>query len=424
MALYREPHSLLWKEYAFMSDYIADRLYLLMEEMQEISGKKEMAYVPPFICESLKEVEADLSHMKGREIFAFARSALNAASDLRIDTPERLDRLATAVLETPRQIFIETHGPDRGLVAGNLRGFLPVKSQAPVAESIEGYGERWGVFVDILGGGKARFRSVYTRPKLWMRRSKGFSQIDEAIETLPKEMKSPARRAYAFDFSPHWYHIDISRHVGMSRHEFVTALERMGRGADPIFDMAQDKLARTQNRRERASIADSAWRLSRFRDLIREEPLAPEEQKGVMRSLSQSLMSHKALALTDGITLIAMLAVLEADSDDIRKKPREKAPARVKGKARSSRSPRPFAEGLSVVTLNIEDRDLREIYQRGAGEMREGAGQAVLDSSQRARHPVRGHLFMARNGKLVWRKPHWRGSLEKLQIKRVIAPSH
>jgi hypothetical protein len=410
-----------------MSDYIADRLYLLMEELQDVPDMGKSGYVPSFISESLKEVEEDLSELKGREIFAFARSALNAASDLRIDTPERLDRLATAVLDTPRKLFVETHGPDRGLVAGNLRGFLPVRSTAPIAESIEGYGERWGVFVDILGGGKARFRSVYTRPKLWMRKSKSFAKIDEAIEGLPKEMKSPARRAYAFDFSPHWYHVDISRHVGMSRQEFGVALERMGRGVDPIFDMAKEKLAKTEGKRERASIADSAWRLSRFRDLIREEPLNAAQQSGVMRSLSQSLMSHKSLSLPDGITLIAMLAVLEADSDDIRKKPRSKPPKREqKGKTKSSRSLRPFAEGLSVVTLNIEDRDLREIYQRGADDAKEGAsgGSAHVDGSMRARHPVRGHLFMARNGKLVWRKPHWRGSLEKLQIKRVIAPSH
>jgi len=427
-----------------MSDYIADRLYLLAEELESRSFNKAMSEgVPDYASRAVKDVREDLLDLQGRELFAFARSALNAAADLRIDTPERLDRLSAAVLETPRRIFIETHGPDRSLVAGNLRGFLPARVQSKDRQGvwaetlpggrperspsgqIEGYGERWGVFIDVLGGGKARFRSVYTRPKLWMRKSASYRDLDIMIESLPKPMRSATRRAFAFDFSPNWFLIDMRRHVGMSRQEFGNALERIGPGVDPILDNAKEKLRDASGPREKASIADAAWRLSRFRDLIRQEPLTDGQKSSVMRSLSSSLMSHKALSLPDGVTLIALLAVLEAESSDIRKTPRDRKTRSPRGAGKSlAGKGRPFAEGLSVVTLNIEDRDLNEIYQRGLAPTEGGKTQHASDSSGRARHPVRGHLFMGRGGKLVWRRPHWRGSLEKAQIKRVIAPSH
>lgn len=422
------PHLPVTEPDPFMSDYIADRLYLLKDEIEDRPFKRAVSTgIPDYTARAISDVKEDLAELEGRELYAFARSALNAAADLRIDTPARLDRLSAAVLDTPRKLFIETHGPDRSLVAGNLRGFLPVTARVKnqPSERIEGYGERWGVFIDILGGGKARFRSVYTRPKLWMRKSSIYGDLDTMIEDLPKPMRSPIRRAYAFDFSPHWFRIDTGRHVGMSRQEFGTALDRMGPGVDPILDNAKEKLESASGPRERTSITDAAWRLSRFRDLIRQEPLVGDQKNSVMRSLSTSLMSHKALSLPDGVTLIALLAVLEAESSDIRKTPREK---KTRGSRGSGKTPtgkgRPYADGLSVVTLNLEDRDLNEIYQRGLSSTGEASGHATSDSSGRARHPVRGHLFMGRGGKLVWRRPHWRGSLEKVQIKRVIAPSH
>jgi len=427
-----------------MSDYIADRLHLLRDELEDRAFTKALSTgVPDFTARAIRDVREDLAELDGRELYAFARSALNAAADLRIDTPERLDRLSAAVLETPRRLFIETHGPDRSLVAGILRGFLPATAQsrdgqgawsgkrsasqptAQASEEIDGYGERWGVFIDILGGGKARFRSVYTRPMLWMRKSATYRDLDTMIETLPKPMRAATRRAFAFDVSPHWFQIDMGRHVGMSRQEFGTTLARMGPGVDPILDNAREKLLGVSTAREKTSIVDAAWRLSRFRDLIRQEPLTGDQQNSVMRQISTSLMSHKALSLPDGVTLIALLAVLEAESSDIRKTPREKK-MRGSRAARKTRDRRPatFAEGPSVVTLNIEDRDLADIYERGHTQADGGYAQRSGDTAGRTRHPVRGHLFLGRGGKLVWRKPHWRGSLDRAQIRRVIAPSH
>lgn len=404
-----------------MSDFIADRMHLFLGEVKGPVGTATASGPTRAI---LSEASTLYGEIEGRALYAFERSALNAAADLRIDTPDRLDRLTEAVLNTPRRIFLECRGSDRDVVAANLRGVLDTRSRQPEAlDRIQGYGERWGAFIDVLGQGRLRFRGIYTRPKSYLRNGAP-AAIANLVDQAPKPLRPALERALAFDVSPAWTSLDTHRRVGMSKTEFDQALQRMS-GGDEIFNTVHRLLHPDIGPRDRTSLVDAGWRLMRFRDLLRQEPIAPSNGQSLLHTLSSLTYDHASLALQDGILIIALLAVLEADSADIRRTPRASPTPRAalqKGKRVQSRPQ--LAPGLSVVTLNLEDRDLHALYSGRTSTLAPSPSETGAAGTPRVRHPVRGHLFLARSGKFVWRRPHWRGSLEKAQIHRVIAPSH
>ncbi len=59
---------------------------------------------------------------------------------------------------------------------------------------------------------------------------------------------------------------------------------------------------------------------------------------------------------------------------------------------------------LRVASLNVSDL---EIIQRARSVENSATRRA---GTPRVRHFVNGHLFLAPNGKMTWRRPHWQGS--------------
>lgn len=136
-----------------------------------------------------------------------------------------------------------------------------------------------------------------------------------------------------------------------------------------------------------------AHRLTRITDL--EENMSPSARMEIRR--------WGAMAATGAIALSALVAL---DAPEIRHQRRNSPDAPVRSSATRAAETR-----LSIVTLRLTDRDLHHAYTGGGGAgTRESA----------ARHMVKGHMFLARNGKMTWRRPHWRGDAGKRLLYRVV----
>lgn len=388
------------------TDYIADTLHAIRSLRVPRKAPKFQASSLRITAEEMREKARDLD---GRELYAFDLSALNAASDLRIDTPDRVDRLVSAVLQEPRRLFIEARASDMGVINRNLRGVLsPFKS-------VDDPRVRWGASVDILGEGRARYQHCTFVPAEAIRTNPELDGLRREARSFEGRLRELVPAILQVRFSPAIADMDIARHVGMSRAEFDRAFDRIAAGSDPIAAHARKLLDAETGTRRRAQIMDETWRAVRFRDIVR------TQQAGASAHEGAGFEAPDMTALRNGLPIIAMLAVLAADSSDLRAEPRQRE-SRQSGGGRTRKSSE-MAPGLRVVTLNLEDRDMQRLYDRPDGAAIEAA-PASSTGAGRVRHPVRGHLFLARNGRMTWRKPHWRGSLDRPVLRRVIAPSH
>jgi len=218
--------------------------------------------------------------------------------------------------------------------------------------------------------------------------------------------------------------LDLSRKLGISKAEFVHALERIDGSVDPIFLHARKSMASAVGPREHARAIEAAWQAARFRDLVRNEEISV--RPGAVISAAQRIRAglvSDASSFSYALPAIAMLALLQADSSDIGIRSRRESRSDRKSPAPRSGSGevRGSASGLRVVTLNLADRGLQRLYDSSGMPKKAGQGVEEPDPANRVRHPVRGHLFLARNNKMTWRRPHWRGSLEQATIHRVTA---
>lgn len=384
--------------------------------------------VPPAarVTPELKDYLADASGLaewiKGREIYSFTRKALLAASDLRVDSPERMERLVEAVTREPRRVFLEASMTDLLECLSDIRGFVRYEKDPRFTGS-----DRIGFRVDVDDQGIMSFRmlSLWSRERVaeWVGER---PQLREAVRHAPPKMRERVL-ARARLVSPHISGlIDIRRHVGMSRAEFEQVLERAGQG-DEMLSEARSEIAAAGGSRQATAALDLFWRMSRFRDIVTvmpEEGRPPELAAEQIMSLPADLVSPMRI----GLHVIAMLAILSADAREIAfyrpgdlgssdRRSESAASGRPGTDTPAGRDPSSFGpRDIRVVSLNVD------IPERNAPGDTSPAADHHPDhgsGAPRTRHPVRGHLFLARNGKIVWRKPHWRGSLEKPVIHRV-----
>lgn len=395
-----------------MPDYIADQLYGIgqtrIPSRAPALGEDERSY--------LKQMQILASRLDERELYAFDATALNAAADLRVDTPERVDRLAAAVLSEPRRVFIECDVAQRDAAMANLRGFFGhiQGSRRPA--------RRFGVFVDIFGGGRARLQPVWQHDKAVLNESPDLSRHLEGTRKHPASMKGMMVSAMRIAVSPEIGVMDLSRHVGISRQEFDMTAQRVASGYDPLLDRAREEAKAAEGRRDKNRVWDRYWRMMRLRDITKSESDAAMKLGEIGAAVRAPYPRAMFDPLEEGLHVLAMLALLSVDSSDLRKEVRERRAGKRGADKNAARiyANETAARSLSVVTLNLADKGLQHIYEGEPGDETESTGSG---HGQRSRHPVRGHLFLARNGEIVWRKAHWRGTLERPVLRRVVAPS-
>ena len=395
-----------------MPDYIADQLYGIGETRIPSRapglGDDERSY--------LKHMQTLASRLEDRELYAFDASALNAAADLRVDTPERVDRLAAAVLSEPRRVFFECNVAQRDAAMANLRGFFGhlQGGRRPA--------RRFGVFVDIFGGGRARMQPVWQHDKAVLNETPDLAGRLEAARKHPASMKGMMASSMRLAVSPEIGVMDLSRHVGISRQEFDHTAQRVASGYDPLLDRARKEAKEADGRREKNRVWDRYWRMMRLRDITKAESDAALKLGDIGAAVRAPYPRAMFDPLEEGLHVLAMLAVLSVDTSDLRKEVRQKRAGKRGSDKSGSRiyANEAAARSLSVVTLNLADKGLQRVYEGEPSDEAEATGSG---HGQRSRHPVRGHLFLARNGEIVWRKAHWRGTLERPVLRRVVAPA-
>lgn len=392
-----------------MTDYIAD----ILHAMGQAPLPRKTDGVDPQELAYLQGMRDFSDRLKGRELYAIDASAMRAAADLRVDTPERVERLVAAVFSEPRQLFFEVDVSDRDSAMADLRGFFGHLTEGRTPA------QRFGVFVDVLGQGRATIQPIWMHSRYTVRDHPVLSGFIANHKSYPTSIRSALSAAYRMAPSPLIGTMDVSRHVGISKSEFDFVLGKVKGGYDPLLNRAHKEVDAAPGVRAAGQVKDRFWRMMRFRDITKVTP-GGEDRLGPIGELVRSFYPKEMLdPLEEGLHVIAMMALLEVDTGDIAKDRRKRVAGAGKARGKST-GRKDMAPNLAVVTLNIEDRGLQRFYETGSSSGE--AGQS--EGAARARHPVRGHLFLARNGKITWRKAHWRGSLEKSTLKRVISPSY
>lgn len=332
------------------------------------------------------------------DLYAFTPSALAVSADLRIDTPDRFERIAEAVFSTPRRVWIEADATERLSRLQTMRGF-PKTLPRPEHRKEP---ERVGLAVEIIEPGKAIIDVV------WCFGASTIRSVSRELHSIVGHMTALQKKALDAELrigsSPSHLLIDMTRHLPVSREDFARLAQK------PEMALFAQYFRRTHG--EEPTL-DDLWHLYRLNQIGRVEP---RENALVylneMRTYAPDRNPiEEARADFDGeITFaIALLAALDAGEGALSVSWRPGQPSR-KGTGQRKVSPNDLAtDRLATVTMNISDAVLIRTL---AAEHINGEPAGPLDGDRRrgpVRHAVRGHLFRARNGKLVYRKPHWRG---------------
>lgn len=336
------------------------------------------------------------------DLYAFTPSALTVAADLLMDTPDRFERVAESVFSRPRKVFIEADAAERLARVSQMRGF-PRQTIRP-DHRIEP--QRVGLAIEVTTPGRATIDVVWC-----FGRNTTMSQIRELATIIRPEtalQKKGLEASLRLGFSPVRLLVDLIGPANrLSRSEFEGKLERMD----------ADVAALIQHfRRVHGGLNPTPvelWGAYRLNQIVRVEPHPMGLPFG---QEMQDIAPHRdvfteAKADYDGeITFaIALLAALEAGERALNIEWRAAEPSR-RAEGERKVSPRDIEiDRIATVTMNISDRTLLRAIEAGKAVPHEDSSSSTKRRGP-SRHAVRGHLFHARNGKLVYRKPHWRGS--------------
>lgn len=343
--------------------------------------------------------------LNGYDLVAFSSSALSVASDLRIDTPDRLENIARAVFQKKRRVWLEASYDERERAFANMEGFretpMPDGRYTP---------HRVGLSVDCQGDGKASIGVIWNFSR---KQAKGnLDALKHAGRT--KLEKEAEREMTRLGVGMCLIEVDLSKEGGMPASEFqqkyIDGHPDVSRLKKDFERTSSDWATGTPKQRAR-----EAWRHYRLNQITAAQ-LDPKSKAAAAELMRISNRGPEDVIKDaerdlDGeiIYALAMLAALDVEQGTLVRDEREARPARREKKV----SPRDVgADQLSVLSLNISDKELlKRISEGTVPRPASAAGQAA-----RVRHPVRGHLFRARNGKIVYRRPHWRGGLIKKTI--------
>lgn len=335
--------------------------------------------------------------LENADLYIFERSALSAAGALRMGDPDRIDAMLEAVLDEPRRIFVECSYRQRQDEMFSLHGHI--RERVP-----EGRFEpqRVGLDIEILAPGKARIQPYWCFPK-------------HMVEGLPPEaganrlVREASAALMTMGISFGFIEVDISKGERISLEQFRKKVA--AGGIDPAIERSA-RVVLGPGEHGDEDLLNAAWREFRLnihsgygfdetaRAAVVENVMASGQDVEEVITASQRDLDGEL------IFAIAMLAVIRARRDSEAFDLSER-PARPR---RAVKRPRLQDMGLPKVSI------MSLTPSRG----RAGSGPGVQrKGSKRVRHAVRGHLFLARNGRMVFRRPHFRGSLEAPRARRV-----
>jgi hypothetical protein len=354
------------------------------------------------------------------ELFTFERSALIAASDMRVDRQRGLEAVAEILLDKPRKLFMEASYEDR------LRAFSEMRAMPPRNDPSIGDPGRVGIAFDIHGGGRATIQVAWTTPRSDARIfSKDlFRQIG-----IPKSQMKFMQRLCCLNWSAFQIQIDLSKRINIDHAEFARRVEQ----GDPDCVYFYKAALESGVTDKPANTMRHGWNLMRLNSLAeakidrRAFPHLEELllQSGATNDAERNHLLETLRSDLDGeiVFALAMAAVLEIKDIDLSVRKERPVPPlrkRVISKKKSGgeveeTGPQPR---LGVVSLNLTRDIVQEIYANSASSS--APKKSGGPGTPKTRHPVRGHLFLARNRKIVYRRPHFRGTVKGQFITRVL----
>lgn len=325
------------------------------------------------------------------QLFSFDASALIPASDIRTDNERGLLAIAGHVTKKPRRLFIECSQDD-------LERIMP-EFEFGYAEDIQDrpqhYGiiKRRGCLLDIIGKGRCVIQTINRM------------QLNYDKRDLLKNGLSPAEAKFVVDMlslqpSSVQMQVDMAKDLGTTRDEFV---------ATQPANLTQKEVdagwARYQvDMRFWGEISDVARKIEYAGELM---PLEAHmvEVNGIFQA---------------GIAMAAVLELKDAEQT-LRPVilPRKASGSTNKRKQASTEVPLVSGKrSISVVTMHLNKEIL--ISMRNQDDRVPANCSLQVMRSRRALHYVRGHMFLARNGQIVYRQPHFRGQAGMRTLNRVV----
>jgi hypothetical protein len=351
------------------------------------------------------------------ELFTFERSALIAASDMRIDRQRGLEAVAEIVLEKPRKLFMEASYDDR------RRAFSEMKAMPPRNDPSIGDPGRVGIALDIHGGGRATIQVAWTTPRSDAR---VFSKDLFRQLGIAKSQMKFMQRLCCLNWSAFQIEIDLSKRTNIDYAEFVRRMEAGDRDClffrkaaleSGVTDKPANTLRHGWNLMRLNSLAEAKVDQRAYPHLTELMLQAGATTKAEVERLMETLRSDLDGEIVFALSMVAALEIKDIDLSlrrerhvpPLRKQVMSK---KKKGGEIGESGPQPR---LGVVSLNLTRDIVQELYAESSAPRarKDGAG------TPKTRHPVRGHLFLARNRKIVYRKPHFRGSIKGNYVSRV-----
>jgi hypothetical protein len=336
--------------------------------------------------------------LEDAQLFILERTALMAAGNLRLGDPERLERMLNVVLGEPGRYFIECSHKQRDeamgamLAGGSLR--LTGGRYAP---------QRIALDVNIVEPGRAFLKPYWCFPQ-------------HMAEPIPADVeggrlrREAIKRLSLMGISYGTMVIDINQGSFESFEDFAARVRQEGLPSD--LQRSAEYILENKRHTER-QVLEMAWQQYRLNsytafevDNTAENAILDQVMNTgqtvdeVVESARSDLNGELIFAIAQMATLLARL-----DTDAFRVEDR---PARAQKSVKRPRLQDMPLPKVSVVSLE---------KSRGSGKSAQGS--TGIKSGKRIRHAVSGHLFLARNKKMVWRRGHFRGSLEGPQATRI-----
>lgn len=338
------------------------------------------------------------------ELYTFEKSALLAASDIRLDKPQGLERIAELVFDEPCKIFIEANYQDRKNAFEKLNLHNRESDVIDIGDPV-----RVGLIINVIGGGKASIRVCWITPKNTIK------------QHVPKEVMRDAgidkadfklfQNLTAMNFTAYEIVVDTNQIQDTTMKDFEELIRTGDETAVSIVEYIKKN-----NLQFGKPIMQRGWQLYRLnqfsslnlhkgslRHIFRmTQGLTPSQIDNLLDTLKEDLNGEILFA-------IAMLAVLKIDSLKIKKVPALDKTIHTR-RASKNAPKRSIGDDvkLGIVSIDIDKALEQELYQNKAVSA-EPTGRTISGRKSPVIHAVRGHLFRARNGKIVYRGPHWRG---------------
>jgi hypothetical protein len=334
-----------------------------------------------------------------RELLILERSALTAAGHLKLGEPDRLDATLDVVLATPQRIFVECVHAQR---VSEMHDLYPAYSRM---DNGRGDPQRIGLDIDVYEPGKAIIQPYWCFPK----GDVGPLPMDPNMTKLEHEGFATI---FGFGISLGRIAVDMSKSDRLSFDDFKLKVSEQGMPRALREASEQILRDREMNETNLMETAFREYRLNQHSSYLFDDTAHKAAHEISMSGQSLDDVVESSYKDLDGelIYAVACLAIIQArkDTDAFSSEDQRRRPRKVTKRPRLRDMSSPELSILSLV--------------RSSGRSAFSSGSAAGGSAQsagRMRHAVKGHLFLARNRKMVYRKAHFRGTLNKKAARKV-----